>query len=192
MSIQRFCWRLSDPPIDLVRMASGCARRTPSTALASSRGRPLEEPAAEKATTWSAWGHRKIWAMLRADGVTVSQSSVYRALKRRGFLLPARYHAERRAMAEARKKAFVSEPSRRNRVWQTDFTRLEISSGSAWWISPVTDYYAKVCLAAPVSVRIAARDAVSALRIAITNAEQLLGGACSKTAPTRRPGRSPR
>ena len=89
----------------------------------------LQAPAAQTAQKWSAWGHRKIWAMMRADGVTVSASSVYRALKRENLLLPQRYHAERRAMAAARKQAFIDPPTRRNRVWQTDFTHLEITSG---------------------------------------------------------------
>src|SRR5205085_7928581 len=87
----------------------------------------ISEPAAEEAHRWSAWGHRKIWAMMRADGINASQSSVYRALHAQGLLQPARYHAERRALAEARKKAFVAIPTRRNRVWQTDFTRIEIA-----------------------------------------------------------------
>jgi putative transposase len=135
----------------------------------------LQAPAAEQAHKWSAWGHRKIWAMLRADGVTVSMSSVYRALKRENLLLPARYHAERRALAAARKHAFIDPPKRRNRVWQTDFTELEITSGSTWYIAPVTDYYAKVCLAAAVSSRIAARDAIVSIQAAVAGAEQLLG-----------------
>ena len=103
--------------------------------------------------------------MLRADGVTVSQSSIYRALKRQGLLQPARYHAERRALAQARKEAFGNPPARRNRVWQTDFTRMEITSGSVWWIAPVTDYYAKVCFSATVSTRTAARDAIAAFKL---------------------------
>ncbi len=135
----------------------------------------VAEPAATQAHAWSAWGHRKIWAMLRADGVNVSQSSVYRALKRQQLLQPARYHAERRELAAARKKAFIEPPSRRNRVWQTDFTRMEITSGSVWWIAPVVDYATKVCLAAPVTARIAGRDAISSLQAAIAAAEELLG-----------------
>jgi transposase InsO family protein len=135
----------------------------------------IEESASNQAVVWSAWGHRKIWAMLRSDGVTVSQSSVYRALKRRDLLQPARYQAERRAMAEARRQAFIEPPTRRNRVWQTDFTQLEITSGQSWWIAPVTDYYAKVVLAAPVTNRTAARDAINSIKEAIRNAEALLG-----------------
>jgi len=173
--VQRFCYRLGIPRSTWyswreAHLDGRVMRRWPAPIVDA-----LEEPAARHAGQWSAWGHRKIWAMLRADGISVSQSSVYRAMKRRDLLLPARYQAERRAIAAARKKAFVDPPLRRNRVWQTDFTRIEISSGSAWWISPVTDYYAKVVLAAPVSSRIAARDAISALEAAITMAESLLG-----------------
>ena len=43
----------------------------------------LATRAAETAHRYAAWGHRKIWAMLRADGVRVSVSSVERALRRR-------------------------------------------------------------------------------------------------------------
>ena len=136
----------------------------------------LEEPAAEQAHQWSAWGHRKIGAMVRADGGHASQSSVYRALKRRDLLQPARYQAERRQWAAARKKAFVEPPIRRNRVWQTDFTEFEVTSGSTWQIAPVADYAAKVVLAAEVSARKTGPDAVRSLRAAIDGAEVILGG----------------
>jgi len=89
----------------------------------------VEEPAAELAGRYTAWGHRKIWAMLRADGIEVSCSSVARAMKRRDLLLPVRYLKERRAFAEARKAAFAGAPLRRNRVWQMDFTEFETSFG---------------------------------------------------------------
>lgn len=175
MSVARFAGRLGIPRSTwyawrAAHLEGRPVRRWPAPVVDL-----LEEPAADQAHTWSAWGHRKIWAMLRADGVHVSQSSVYRALKRRGLLQPARYQAERRALAAARKKAFVEAPTRRNRVWQTDFTRIEITSGTVWWIAPVTDYAAKVALAAEVSARIAGHDAVRALQAAITNAEHLLG-----------------
>ena len=186
MGVERFAARLGIPRSTWyywrsAHLAGRATARWPAPVVDE-----LQAPAAQTAQKWSAWGHRKIWAMMRADGLTVSASSVYRALKREGLLLPARYHAERRALAEARKKAFIEPPTRRNRVWQTDFTRLEITSGSTWWIAPVTDYHAKVCLAAPVSTRIAARDAIAAIQAAIANAEKLIGGTlladCTDTA----------
>lgn len=38
----------------------------------------LEPPAAKHAEAFDAWGYRKIWGLLRADGIVVSQSSVRR------------------------------------------------------------------------------------------------------------------
>jgi len=47
-----------------------------------------EALAAKYAADWPAWGHRKIAAMMRADGHQASTSTVERALRRRGLLLP--------------------------------------------------------------------------------------------------------
>ena len=135
----------------------------------------IEARAAEQAYRWSAWGHRKIWAMLRADGVRVSRSSVLRALARRNLLLPARYQAERRQLAVARRALFVEAPVRRNRVWQTDFTEFETSRHGTWRLAPVVDYATKLCLAIPVSGTTGARDAIAAVEAAIAEAEHLLG-----------------
>jgi transposase InsO family protein len=135
----------------------------------------IEEQAAEQAHRWSAWGHRKIWAMLRADGVQVSRSSVLRALARRELLLPARYQRERRQLAAARREAFAESPVRRNRVWQTDFTEFETTRGGTWRLAPVVDHATKLCLSAPVSGTTGARDAIRAVEAAIAEAEHLLG-----------------
>ena len=135
----------------------------------------IEQRAAEQAHKWSAWGHRKIHAMLRADGVRVSASSVKRALARRGLLQPARYQAERRQLAGTRHQTFWAPPGRRNRVWQTDFTEFEITTHGTWRIAAIVDYWSKVCLAAPVSGTQTARDAIAAVRRAISFAEAQLG-----------------
>lgn len=135
----------------------------------------IEQVAAEQAHRWSAWGHRRIWAMLRADGVRVSRSSVMRALARRDLLLPVRYQAERRQLAVARRAVFVAAPVRRNRVWQTDFTEFETTRGGTWRLAPVVDYATKLCLAVPASGTTGARDAITAIEAAIAEAEHLLG-----------------
>ena len=134
----------------------------------------IEAAAAEKAERYSAWGHRKIWAMLRVDGVEVSQASVRRAMARRGLLLPVRYQAERRALAKARKAVFISAPERRNRIWQMDFSDFETSAGGNWQICSVVDYVTKFCLACTASATQTARDALEALKVALVEAEALL------------------
>lgn len=135
----------------------------------------IEETVVDKANTYSAWGHRKIWEMLRRDGTDVSQSSVKRALARRGLLQPVRYQAERREFAKARRAAFVEPPRRRDRVWQTDFSEFETSAGGTWQITGVVDYAAKVCLACHANGTQMGRDAVSVVEAAIHEAERLLG-----------------
>ena len=113
--------------------------------------------------------------MLRADGVRVSRSSVERALRRRGLLLPARYQTERRQLAAARRAAFVDPPTRRNRVWQMDFSQFDTAAGGTWRMAGVVDHATKVSLVVRVAGTTAARDACAALAEAIDTAERLTG-----------------
>jgi hypothetical protein len=81
--------------------------------------------AAKYAEACPAWGHRKIAALMRADGHVVSTSTVERALRRRGLLLPIGYRADRKSWAVIRRRVFHDPPAHRNRVWQTDFSEFE-------------------------------------------------------------------
>jgi len=175
MAVRRFVGRLGIPASTWyywrqASLSGRPARRWPAPVVDA-----IEEAAAEKAYEFSAWGHRKIWAMLRADGASVSQSSVKRALARRGLLMPVRYQAERRALAKARRATFDTPPTRRNRVWQTDFSEFETTAGGTWRIGAVVDYAAKLCLATQANGTQTARDALSVLEAAIAEAERLLG-----------------
>jgi putative transposase len=113
--------------------------------------------------------------LLTADGVQASPSSVRRAMARRGLLQPVGYQAERRQLAKARRVVFLDPPTRRNRVWQTDFSELESLAGGIWRMSGVVDYWAKLCLACPVTTTQGTREAVAAIEAAIDQAEALLG-----------------
>src|SRR5690606_41465441 len=89
-----------------------------------------------------AWGHRKIWAMVRHDGHRVSQATVLRALRDEGLLLEANYQRERRKLAERRKAAFAKAPTGPNQVWQLDFSEYETTTGGTWRIASCRDYWA--------------------------------------------------
>jgi transposase InsO family protein len=175
LSVRRFLARVGIPASTwyhsrAAHLRGRSVRRWPAPVVDA-----IEARAAEQAHRWSAWGHRKIRAMLRADGVQVSRSSVLRALARRGLLMPVRYQAERRQLAVARRALFVAAPVRRNGVWQTDFTEYETSRSGTCRIAPVVDYATKMCLAAPISGTTAAREAIAAVEAAIRAAEELLG-----------------
>jgi len=140
--------------------------------------RPVRErisgPARELALAWPAWGHRKLWALLVADGHDVSPATVERALRDHALLQPAGRMRERRRLARARRNAFVDAPARRNRVWQTDFSEHETAGAGVWQLGGVVDYVAKVALACPVSATKTWRDAVAALETARDRASELL------------------
>src|SRR5450756_1198317 len=71
-----------------------------------------------------AWGHRKVWAMVRYDGHRVSQATVLRLLRDEGLILEANYQRERRELAAGRKAAFAAPPTGPNQVWQLDNSRV--------------------------------------------------------------------
>lgn len=138
------------------------------------RGR-IEQPARELALRWPAWGHRKIWALLCADGHRASPATVERALRDHALLQPDGRMRERRQLARARRSAFVDPPARRNRVWQTDFSELETLGAGVWQLGGLVDYTCKVALACPVSATKTWRDAVLVLEAARDRAAELIG-----------------
>jgi putative transposase len=133
----------------------------------------IEATAAKYAADWPAWGHRKIAALMRADGHQVTTSTVQRALRRRALLLPVGYRADRRSWARLRRQVFHDPPRTRNRVWQTDFSEFETTAGGIWRICAVIDYATKYCLAATVTPTSRGLDALACLRRAVAEAQRL-------------------
>ncbi len=134
------------------------------------------EPAAiEYADRFPAWGHRKVAMLLRVDGHHAPDSTVLRALRRSGRVLPVDYQAERRQLAEARRAAFVVPPSAPNQVWQLDFSEFETRQGGVWRIGGVADYWSKLELGWHVSTTQNHRDAIETLEQAIAESERLTG-----------------
>ena len=154
------------------RERDGQPTRGPWPAPSCDRVEPL---AIEKADRWPAWGHRKIAALLRGDGIEAPDSTVLRALRRTGRVLPVDYQAERRQHAQARRAAFVVPPSGPNQVWQMDFTEFETRQGGVWRIAGVSDYWSKLELGWHVSTTQNHRDAIETIELAIAETERLLG-----------------
>jgi putative transposase len=134
----------------------------------------IEAVTAKYAEAWPAWGYRKIAALMRADGHQVTNSSVQRALRRRGLLLPQGFRADRKSWAVLRRKVFRDPPTQRNRVWQTDFSEFETTAGGIWRICAVIDYATKYCLAVTVTPTGRGADALRCLQLAITEAQRIL------------------
>lgn len=177
LSVTRLCALIGVPRASYYRRrrreaGDGIARgRWPTPVL--DRIDPL---VAEVASSFGFFGYRKVWGRLRLDGQEgISASSVRRSMGRQGLLQPRRYQAERRALAQARRAVFVTPPTRRNRLWQLDWTELETLAGGSWNYAPVVDYWAKVALAAYASPTKTTADAILAVEAAIGEVERLLG-----------------
>ena len=155
----------------LVKLRSGEQGKGPWPAPKVDR---IEALAAKYAAEWPAWGHRKIAALMRADGHEASTSTVQRALRRRDLLLPQGFRADRKSWAVLRRKVFHDPPTERNRVWQTDFSEFETSAGGIWRICAVIDYVTKYCLAVTVTSTARGADALTCLRLAVSEAERVL------------------
>jgi len=126
------------------------------------------------ASTYPAWGHRKVWAMVRHDGHRLSQSTVLRVLAEEGLLLKADYQRERRQLAAARKAAFAAPPTGPNMVWQFDFSEYETATGGTWRVAGVADYWSKYEFGWHWSPTANRYDAIEALELALAEAESLL------------------
>jgi putative transposase len=176
LSVERFCHVAGIPRPTWYRQRDRALGGQPAKG-------PWPRPARDRvravvhayALRYPAWGHRKIWALTVADGHQVSERTVHRTLGDLGLLHPRRYQAERRELAKARKAAFTATPTRRNRVWQTDFSELETTAGGTWQMGGVVDYVTKLCLTCPVTATKTWREAVSCLETARERAGEILG-----------------
>ena len=140
----------------------------------------VEVDAKTLAGDWEAWGHRKL-AELKRVGIddveagAVSDSTMFRVLARNGLCLPANYTADVRQLAGIRKEAFITPPTRRNRLWQADFSEYETDMAGTWNLGGVVDYWAKVNLACEVTIRKTTTDAIAFFETALDEVEDLCG-----------------
>ena len=132
----------------------------------------IEAAAAKYAADWPAWGHRKIAALMRADGHAVSTSTVQRAAAPRPAVaggLPGRSPVlGAAALHRVPRPATSPEPGLADRL-----LRVRDHRGGIWRICAVIDYATKYCLAATVTPTARGRDALACLRRAVAEAQRL-------------------
>jgi len=177
LSMVRFCELAGIPQSTWYRRRARAlsAEQSAKGPWPAPKRRELEAVVHFLALRYPAWGHRKIWALAVARGHEVSMSTVYRIMFERGLVHPTRYQGERRELAKARRAVFHDPPSRRNRVWQTDFSELETRAGGIWQLGGVVDYVSKFCLTCPVTATKTWREAVACLESARERATEALG-----------------
>jgi len=178
MTVVGFCAQLGIPRPTWYRWrAAGSSVKGPWPTPAQDA---VEADAKALASGWDAWGHRKL-AELKRVGIddvvpgSVSDSTMYRALRRNGLCLPPGYTSEVRQLAGVRRQAFIEPPTRRNRLWQADFSEFETAGQGVWNLGGVVDYWAKVNLACTVTVTKTTKDAIAFFEAALAEVEVLLG-----------------
>ena len=178
MTVVAFCEQLGIPRPTWYRWkAAGSSTKGPWPTPAQDA---VEADAKALAAGWDAWGHRKL-AELKRVGIDdiepgpVSDSTMYRALRRNGLCLPVGHTSEVRQLAGVRREAFIVPPTRRNRLWQADFSEFETLGAGTWNLGGVVDYWAKVNLACTVTVTKTTRDAIAFFEAALAEVEVLLG-----------------
>jgi putative transposase len=176
MSATRFC--------QLAGMPERTWRRWQGRARAGERPKgPWPRPARaaalrlarKHALAHPAWGHRKIWAMVRHDGHVVSEATILRLLRDEGLILPGHYQRERRKLAERRKAAFAAGPAGPNQVWQLDFSEFETTTGGTWRLAGCRDYWSKYEHPFHVSPTGNQHDAIDAIELALADYEAMFG-----------------
>lgn len=176
MSTARFCARFDMPERTWRRwQAKARAGQRPKGPWPQPARASAHERVLAHALAHPAWGHRKIWAMVRHDGHVVSEATVLRLLRDEGLILPAAYQRERRKLAERRKAAFAVEPSGPNQVWQLDFSEFETTTGGTWRLAGCRDYWSKYEHPFHVSPTANQFDAIDAVEAALADYEQLFG-----------------
>lgn len=144
MSTTRFCQLIDMPERTWRRwQAKDRAGQQPKGPWPRPARTAALELARKHALAHPAWGHRKIWAMVRHDGHVVSEATMLRLLRDEGLILPAAYQRERRKLAERRKAGFAQEPAAPNQVWQLDFSEFETTTGGTWRLDGCRDYWSK-------------------------------------------------
>lgn len=177
MSTTRFCQLLDIPERTWrrwqARARSGKPVKGPWPAPARDQHRAAVVAMASK---YPAWGHRKIWVMVRHDGHHVSPSTVLRIMADEGLLLRADYQKQRRELAKQRKAAFAAPPTGPNQVWQFDFSDYETTGGGTWRVAGVADYYSKYEFGWHWSPTVNQHDAIAGVELALAEAETMLNG----------------
>ncbi len=104
------------------------------------------------------------WRFVEENGYFVSESSVYRILKRQNLLQDPAFEVI------SAKDEFEDKTERVNEMWQTDFTEFVIKGWGKYYLCTVIDDYSRYIVAWRFSKTMKAEDAEATLRMALDNA----------------------
>ena len=118
------------------------------------------------------YGHRKIHALLKREGFTVSRYQVYMLLKRKNLLLPSRWRKDLRERSKALKEYLVK-PEQPLELLQADITHVPVEGYGTYYVIDIIDYYSKYVLVTLWSTTHDSAALIRACQFALEEARQL-------------------
>ena len=107
------------------------------------------------------YGHRRVAALLRAEGWRVNDKRVRRLWRRQGLKIPKK--EKRRRLGHSGNGCTRRRAARMNEVWSYDFVFDQTADGRRLKILPIVDEFSRECLVMLVARRLTAQDVIRAL-----------------------------
>ena len=121
------------------------------------------------------YGYRRIWALLRREGVIINKKTVWKIMHEMGLSRPKIWHKPARP-----KRVEKMKPVGPNRGWQIDMTGFALSDFTPLYLIMVTDCYTRKIVGWTLDRRCRAGEWVGALRMAVESEGLTTKEACRK------------
>jgi len=121
------------------------------------------------------FGYRRIWALLRREGLIINKKTVWKIMHEMGLTRPKIWHKPARP-----KRVEKMKPVGPNRGWQIDMTGFALSDFTPLYLIMVTDCYTRKIVGWTLDRRCRAGEWVGALRMALESERLTTKEACRK------------
>ena len=121
------------------------------------------------------FGYRRIWALLRREGVIINKKTVWRIMHEMGLTRPKIWYKPARP-----KRVEKMRPVGPNQGWQIDMTSFALSDFTPLYLIMVTDCYSRKIVGWTLDRRCSAGEWTGALRMALESEGLSTKEACRK------------
>jgi len=121
------------------------------------------------------FGYRRIWALLRREGLIINKKTVWKIMHEMGLTRPKIWHKPARP-----KRVEKMKPVGPNRGWQIDMTGFALSDLAPLYLIMVTDCYTRKIVGWTLDSRCRAGEWVGALRMALESEGLITKEVCRK------------
>lgn len=121
------------------------------------------------------YGYRRIWALLRRQGVRVNRKTIWRIMHDEGLVRPKIWHRPLRP-----KRVEKMRPTAPNQAWQVDMTSFQLTDLTPLFLVVVTDCCTREIVGWTLDRRCRASEWVSAVRMGLESRGPVTKDACGK------------